>query len=153
MHETPSFTAENLCLNLIPNIDMVKQRVIILFCNTIVFLYILQYHYTMHEAIPPERLVHSINQCTSAESRCTDLYYARGAQGVLPMREGVLQSIGSTVSDSIVRSWLQLTATRSSPVGCFSALLKVVDNGPHFLWQQILIEVLKMDFVKNIYKI
>ena len=61
--------------------------------------------------------------------RCTDLYYARGAQGVLPMRVGDATSqIGSTVSDTIVRSWLWLTATRSSPVGCFSALLKVVDN-------------------------
>ena len=39
-----------------------------------------------------------------------------------------VKSIGSTVSDAIVRSWLWLTATRSSPVGCFSALLKVVDN-------------------------
>ena len=61
--------------------------------------------------------------------RCTDLYYARGAQGVLPSVGWVCdQSIGSTVSDAIVRSWLWLTATRSSPVGCFSALLKVVDN-------------------------
>ena len=41
---------------------------------------------------------------------------------------GCDQSIGSTVSDAIVRNWLWLTATRSSPVGCFSALLKVVDN-------------------------
>ena len=47
---------------------------------------------------------------------------------------GCDQSIGSTVSDAIVRSWLWLTATRSSPVGCFSALLQVVDNWPHFLW-------------------
>ena len=38
------------------------------------------------------------------------------------------QSIGPTVSDSIVRSWLWLTATRSSPLGCFSTLLQVVDN-------------------------
>ena len=81
----------------------------------------------------------------SISLRCTDLCYARGAQGVLPMRVGggstvnsVLvdlywsqyshQSIGSTVSDAIVRSWLWLTATRSSPVGCFSTLLQVVDN-------------------------
>ena len=41
---------------------------------------------------------------------------------------GCDQSIGSTVSDAIVRSWLWLTATRSSPLGCFSALLQVVDN-------------------------
>ena len=61
--------------------------------------------------------------------RCTDLFYARSAQGVLPMRVGGCdQSIGSTVSDAIVRSWLWLTATRSSPVGCFGTLLQVVDN-------------------------
>ena len=60
--------------------------------------------------------------------RCTDLYYARGAQGVLPMRVGGCdQSIGSTVSDALVRSWLWFTAARSSPVGCFSTLLQVVD--------------------------
>ena len=33
-----------------------------------------------------------------------------------------------TVSDAIVRSWLWLTATRSSPLGYFSKLLQVVDN-------------------------
>ena len=37
-------------------------------------------------------------------------------------------SIGSTVSDAIARSWLWLTATRSSPLGCSSRLLQVVDN-------------------------
>ena len=41
---------------------------------------------------------------------------------------GCDQSIGSTVSDAIVRSWLWSTATRSSPLGCFSTLLQVVDN-------------------------
>ena len=40
---------------------------------------------------------------------------------------GCDQSIGSTVSDAIVRSWLWLTGTRSSPFGCFS-ILQVVDN-------------------------
>ena len=61
--------------------------------------------------------------------RCTDLYYARGAQGVRPMRVGSATSQLDLPSlDAIVRSWLWLTATRSSPVGCFSALLKVVDN-------------------------
>ena len=45
------------------------------------------------------------------------------------------QSIGSTVSDAIVRSWLWSTATRSSPLGYFSRLLQVVDNWPHILWQ------------------
>ena len=38
------------------------------------------------------------------------------------------QSIGSTVSDAIVRSWLWLTATRSTQLGCFSTLLQVVYN-------------------------
>ena len=41
---------------------------------------------------------------------------------------GCDQSIGSTVSDAIVCSWLWLTATRSSPLGYFSRLLQVVDN-------------------------
>ena len=36
-----------------------------------------------------------------------------------------------TVSDAIVLSWLWLTATRSSPLGDYSRLLKVVDNWPH----------------------
>ena len=38
------------------------------------------------------------------------------------------QSIRSTISAAIVRSRLWLTATRCSPLGCFSALLQVVDN-------------------------
>ena len=38
------------------------------------------------------------------------------------------QSIGSIVSDAIVRSWLWSTETRSSPLGCLSILLQVVDN-------------------------
>ena len=36
------------------------------------------------------------------------------------------QSIGSTVFDAIVRSWLWLTATRSSSLGRFSTLLQVI---------------------------
>ena len=40
---------------------------------------------------------------------------------------GCDQSIGSTVSDAIVRSWLWSTATRSSALGYFSRLLQVVD--------------------------
>ena len=35
---------------------------------------------------------------------------------------GCDNSIGSTVSDAIVRSWLWLTATRSSPLGRFSSI-------------------------------
>ena len=38
------------------------------------------------------------------------------------------QSIGSTVSDAIVRSWSWATATRSSSLEYFSKLLQVVDN-------------------------
>ena len=38
------------------------------------------------------------------------------------------QSIGSTVSDAIVRSWLWLTVSGSSPLGYFSTLLQVVNN-------------------------
>ena len=41
---------------------------------------------------------------------------------------GCDQSIGSTISDAIIRSWLWSTATRSSPLGYFSRLLQVVDN-------------------------
>ena len=41
---------------------------------------------------------------------------------------GCDQSIVSTVSDAIVRSWLWSTGTRSSPLGYFSTLLQVVDN-------------------------
>ena len=40
-----------------------------------------------------------------------------GSQGVLSMRAGVHQSIGSIVSDAIVRSWLWSTVTRSSALG------------------------------------
>ena len=45
---------------------------------------------------------------------------------VYTMHEASL--IESTVSNAIVRSWLWLTTTRSSPLGCFSTLLQVVDN-------------------------
>ena len=55
-------------------------------------------------------------------------------RGYCPWGWGCNQSIGSTASDSIVRSWLWLTATRKSPFGCFSTLLQVVDNWPHILW-------------------
>ena len=55
-------------------------------------------------------------------------------RGYCPWGWGYDQSIVSTVSDAIVRSWLWLTATRSSPLGCFSTLLKKVNNWPHILW-------------------
>ena len=41
---------------------------------------------------------------------------------------GCDQSIGSTVSDAIVRIWLWSTATRISPFDYFGRLLQVVDN-------------------------
>ena len=58
----------------------------------------------------------------------------RHSGGTAHQGGGCDQSIGSTVSDAIVRSWLWLTATRNSPVGCFSTLLQVVGNWHHFLW-------------------
>ena len=57
----------------------------------------------------------------------------RGYSGTAHEGKGCDQSIGSIVSDAIVRSWLWSTATRSSPLGYFSRLLKVVDNCPHIL--------------------
>ena len=44
------------------------------------------------------------------------------------------QSIGSTVSDAIVSSWLWSTTTRSFPLGYFSKWLQVVANETHILW-------------------
>ena len=45
---------------------------------------------------------------------------------------GCDQSIVSTVSAEIVRSWLWSTAPRSSPLSYFSRLLQVVDIDPTF---------------------
>ena len=56
------------------------------------------------------------------------MYEALRPGGTAHEGGGCDQSIGSTVSDVIVRSWLWLTATRSSPLGYFSTLLQVVDN-------------------------
>ena len=51
------------------------------------------------------------------------LHYAGGAHGVLPCKGGVNdQSIGSIVSDSIVRSWLWSTATGSCQLGYFGSI-------------------------------
>ena len=61
---------------------------------------------------------------------CTDLYCARGTQKYCPRGLGCDQSIGSTVSDAIVRSWLWSTATRSSHRATSVALLQVVNNWP-----------------------
>ena len=55
-------------------------------------------------------------------------------RGYCPWGVGRNQPIGSTISDTIVHSWLWLIATRSSPLGCFSTLLQIVDNWTHILW-------------------
>ena len=47
---------------------------------------------------------------------------------------GCDQSIGSTVSDAIVRSWLWLTATRAPHWTTSVKLLQVVDHWTHILW-------------------
>ena len=68
---------------------------------------------------------------------CTaDLYYicTRSSGGTAHGGEKCDQSIGSAVSDAIVRSWLWSISTRSSPLGYFGKLLQVVENLPHMLW-------------------
>ena len=52
----------------------------------------------------------------------------RCSWGIAHVGGGCDQSIGSTVSDAFVCSWLWLTATRSSLLGYFCRLLQVVDN-------------------------
>ena len=52
------------------------------------------------------------------------LIYTMHEGGTAHEGGGVDQSIGSTVSDAIVHSWLWLTATRSSPLDCFSNYCK-----------------------------
>ena len=61
-------------------------------------------------------------ECSKSCDLQPALHYAiRRAQGVRPCVEcGCDQSIGSTVSDAIVRSLLWAIATRSSPLGYFS---------------------------------
>ena len=65
-----------------------------------------------------------------ASGGCTDLYCARGAQGVRPMMAGGNgQLIGSIVSDVIVRCWpcgrLDVEVAHWATL---VALLQVVDN-------------------------
>ena len=76
----------------------------------------------LQSRFPVELRPHRFILCT----RCS-----RGTAHKLRLSD---QSIGSTVSDAIVRSWLRSTATRSSPLSYFSRLLQVVDNWPHILW-------------------
>ena len=47
---------------------------------------------------------------------------------------GCVQSIGSTVSDAIVRCLLWTTGARSCPLDTSVALLRAVDNWPHIQW-------------------
>ena len=63
----------------------------------------------------------------SEEASFCDLYctfaYASGAQGYCPIKDGGNgQSIGSTVSNAIIRSWLWSTVTESCPLGSFSSI-------------------------------
>ena len=84
------------------------------------------------EATTLARVVASHADGCKVESRlwlsCTDLYYARGAQGIVPMRVGAATNQLDLVSDAIVPNWLWSTVTRSSPLGYFGRLLHVVDN-------------------------
>ena len=70
---------------------------------------------------------------------------------------GCDQSIRSTVSDAMVRSWLWSTATRSSPLGYFSKLLQVVDNDPTFCGSRfstgmlLAIQDFTFTFMKKVY--
>ena len=70
------------------------------------------------------RLPRTLKVAASIPGRgCTDLYCARGAHEKLRMRVGDYgQSIGSTVSDAIVRSWLWSTTTRVCPFGYLSSI-------------------------------
>ena len=54
--------------------------------------------------------------------------------GTAHERGGCDQSIGSSVSDAIVRIWLWSTVARSYSLGYFRKLLQVFDNWPHILW-------------------
>ena len=79
-------------------------------------------------------------ECCKIESRlwlsCTDLCYAQALRGYCPWGRGCDQSIGSTVSDAIVRSWSWSTATMSSPLGYFSRLLPPLSGrtGSALVW-------------------
>ena len=64
----------------------------------------------------------------SSPAGCTDLYYARGAHFVLPMKVGDATSQLDLLSLTPLSVAVWLTATKSSPLGCFSTLLQVDDN-------------------------
>ena len=80
------------------------------------------------------RLTQCSKSCDLQPSPHCSVQYVE-LRGFCPVKGGGCdQSIGSTVSDAIVRSWLWLTPTRSSSLGYFSRLLQVVDNWTHILW-------------------
>ena len=89
-------------------------------------------HYTLSGRTGSALVWHSevagsrLTQCSKSCDLQPALQCAiRGAEGVLPcVGWGYDQSIGSTVSDAIVRSWLWLTASRSSPLGYFGNYCK-----------------------------
>ena len=68
--------------------------------------------YNIARSIPAVAELHRFILCT------------RRSVGTAHVGGGCDQSIGSTVSDAIVRSWLWSTATRSSPLGYFSNYCK-----------------------------
>ena len=70
----------------------------------------------LQDRIPAVAELHRFMLCT------------KRSRGTAHESGGCVPSIGSTVSQAIVRSWLWSTATRSSPLGYFSRLLQVVDN-------------------------
>ena len=76
----------------------------------------------------------AVARSSPAEVALIYTIWTRRSGGTAHEGRGCDQTIGSTVSDAIVRSYVWLTATRSSPLGCFSTLLQVVDICPHILW-------------------
>ena len=75
---------------------------------------------TLHVRIPAVAELHRFILCT------------RRSEGTAHEGGGCDQSIGSTVSDAIVRSWLWSTATTSSPLGQFSNYYKQLIIDPTF---------------------
>ena len=75
----------------------------------------------LQDRIPAAAELHRFILCTSR------------SEGAAHEGGGCDQSIGSTVSDAIVRSRLWSTTTRSSPLGYFIRLLQVADNLSHIL--------------------
>ena len=70
------------------------------------------------------------NRCSLSWAETAPIYTMLEALGGGTAHEGrgCDQSIGSSISDAIVRNWLWSTETSSSPLGYFSRLLQVVGN-------------------------